>query len=444
MLNALPLPSGSAAVMTRSAQLTRMGRIAIAVMLIVVLEGAVRKWLSSSATLPLILLRDSLATYGIFYAVSRGACRRQGAITTILVLWTACVMGWGLLQLMLGESNWGTYLIGLRFWLLYIWFGFAAACAMSEHDYKSATRVAVALLLLLVPLVAFQYASAPGAFVNRQVDGDEEDIFMLVAGIVRPAATFSFTAGYVTFLAFIAPLVLNLVHLKKRNLRQLVFTLIVFLAFVVGSLMSGSRFAIISSAAMIVLYVASTVTFTRGAKRARTLFVALISMFLLGLVVFALKDVVSANQQRFEAAADAEDFVSRVLSMFIGEENIYAQFNWLGYGIGKGSNLASFFAQGQRTFVLAETETGRTLLEGGLLGYAFVALKILLGSAALLKALSIARRSAEILPILLWASVLFAALTWSATGQLTVNAMFGLLLAFGLLSLKFPEARPLR
>ncbi|RYX88408.1 MAG: hypothetical protein EOO28_36225 [Comamonadaceae bacterium] len=429
---------------TRSERLTRMGRLAIGILLIVVLEGGVRKWLASSATLPLILLRDAMAAYGIFYAVSRGACRRQGAVTTILLLWTACVVGWGLLQLMLDQSNWGTYLIGLRFWLLYIWFGFAAACAMSEHDYKAATRVALGLLLVLVPLVALQYASAPGAFINRQVDGDESDIFLLVAGIVRPAATFSFTAGYVTFLAFIAPLVLSLVHLKKRNLRQLVFTLLVFMAFVVGSLMSGSRFAIISSAAMVALYVASTIIFTRGAKRARTLFVALVSVLLLVLVTFALKDVVSATQQRFEAAAEAEDFASRVLSMFIGEENIYAQFNWLGYGIGKGSNLASFFAQGQRTFVLAETETGRTLLEGGLLGYAFVALKMFLGSAALLKALSIARGRAAILPILMWASLLFAALTWSATGQLTVNAMFGLLLAFGLLSLRFPETRPLR
>ena len=442
MLTALPMHGN--AVVSRSDRLTRMGRLAIGVMLVVVLEGAVRKWLSSSATLPLILLRDALAAYGIFYAVSRGACRRQGSISTVLLLWTACVVGWGLLQLMLGESNWGTYLIGLRFWLLYIWFGFAVACAMSEHDYKCASRVAVGLLLLMVPLVALQYASPPGAFINRQVDGDEADIFMLVAGIVRPAATFSFTAGYVTFLAFVAPLVLNLVHLKKRNLRQLLFTLLVFMAFVAGSLMSGSRSAIISSAAMLALYVVSTIVFTRGAKRARTLFVALVSVLLLGLVVFALRDVVSATQQRFEAAADAEDFVARVLGMFIGEENIYARFNWLGYGIGKGSNLASFFAQGQRTFVLAETETGRTLLEGGLLGYAFVALKVCLGSAALLKGFSIARRRAEILPILMWVSILFAALTWSATGQLTINAMFGLLLAFGLLSLKFPDARPLR
>ena len=129
MLNAATFPAVGAASTTT---LTRAGRLFISVMLMVILEGALRKWLSSSLTLPLVLARDALAVYTIFYALSRGHLHRQKDVTIFLLAWSCCVVMWGMLQLILGESNPKVLLIGLRFWLLYIWFACAVTASMSE------------------------------------------------------------------------------------------------------------------------------------------------------------------------------------------------------------------------------------------------------------------------------------------------------------------------
>ena len=69
--------------------MTRAGYAFIAVFLIVVFEGAVRKWVASSATLPLILVRDLLAIYLIFHALeATGTCGANKASPRRLLAWS--------------------------------------------------------------------------------------------------------------------------------------------------------------------------------------------------------------------------------------------------------------------------------------------------------------------------------------------------------------------
>ena len=179
-----------------STRLSTTGRLFIAVMLVVIFEGAIRKWGAESSTLPLILLRDLLAAYTIVRALTRGHFRRQPQLTALMLAWSCCVIAWGLLQLTLGESSFAVLLIGLRFWLLYFWFGLAAAAGMSERDYVASLRVLLGALVLMAPLAVLQHYSPPGSFVNKSLDTNEEDIFIVIAGIVRTTGTFSFTSGF--------------------------------------------------------------------------------------------------------------------------------------------------------------------------------------------------------------------------------------------------------
>ena len=87
---------------------------------------------------------------------------------------------------------------------------------MNEADYRAAMRVAVWSLLLMTPLVVLQHFSPPGARINSQVDSDEADIFLVIADVVRTTGTFSFTAGYTTYLALMAPLVFAVAGARKR------------------------------------------------------------------------------------------------------------------------------------------------------------------------------------------------------------------------------------
>ena len=104
MLSSAALPAASARAVSAE-RLSRAGRLFITVMLIVILEGAVRKWVASGTTLPLVLTRDVLALYAVYYAFSRGHLHRHQGMILILLAWSCCVVMWGMLQLILGESN---------------------------------------------------------------------------------------------------------------------------------------------------------------------------------------------------------------------------------------------------------------------------------------------------------------------------------------------------
>jgi hypothetical protein len=428
--------------LSRRASLSRAGYLFIAVFLIVVFEGAARKWAVSSATLPLILLRDLLAIWLIAYAWSHGHFKRQKGVTTVLLAWSSLVVVWGLLQLVGGESSPIVLLVGLRFWLLYIWFGVAAAASMNEADYRASVLVGVGLLLLLGPLSVLQHYSPPGARINSQVDGDAEGegVFIAIAGVVRTTGTFSFTLGFTTFLALVAPLVFAVVGARKRTQRQVLFVTAVFAFFVIGSLLSGSRTAVIYSSLMLLTYFAGRFWLSRGKGKVRATVAIVVGAMLVAVLLFAFSGAITVTEQRFEQASEVEDFWTRVLTIFFGEPYTYSMITWLGYGLGLGSNLATYVRTGEATvFALAEVEASRILLEGGLLGYAFTALKVVVIGVGVGKSLRLAYRLRSAYPILLWMTVSFALLTWSAIGQLTAHGLLGVMLAFGLLVFRFPK-----
>jgi O-antigen ligase len=422
----------------QTAQMTRAGYGFIAVFLLVVLEGAIRKWLFGGATLQLILLRDLIAIYVIAFAVANGSLRRNRRVTMVLLVWSCVVVAWGLLQTIAAGSSPAVLLIGLRFWLLYIWFGVAAAAAMSEADYRAALMVAIWSLILMVPLVVLQYLSPPGARINSQLDGEDENVFQVIAGVVRTTGTFSFTLGYATYLAVVSPLVFAAVTARKRTSRQRLFSLLALACFAMASVVSGSRAALVFSGLMLGIYFLGRVWLARGKARINAIFAVIVGLALVGVLLFIFSGAIDAANQRFEQAAADESPLARIVTIFAGEPYVYDKVNWLGLGIGAGSNLAGFVQTGDRAFTLAEAEAGRILLEGGLLGVAFEALKVVVVIVGLWKSLRLSSRTRSIFPLMVWLTVALGALTWPAIGQLTAHGLLGLVVTFGLLVFKFP------
>ncbi|RZL96559.1 MAG: hypothetical protein EOP76_00980 [Variovorax sp.] len=418
--------------------LTRTGYVFLSVLFIVVFEGAIRKWVTSAATLPLILLRDLLAVYLVFYVWKRGYFRRQKNFTLILFAWSCCVALWGLLQALVNDTSPLILLIGLRFWLLYIWFGYAVACAMTESDFRTATLTACGLLVVMAPLAVLQYYSSPAARINVEVDNVEGEVFTAVMGVVRTTGTFSFTSGYTTFLAVVAPLALAITAARKRSLRQTVFASVAFVLLIVGSIVSGARSAVIFTGLLVAIYLLGRLVFSRGADKGKALVGTIVMLLAVVLALTFFEAAVDTTSQRFGEAAEAENFWERVLTIFIGEPAIYDAFTWVGVGIGQGSNLAGFVRSGAATFALGETEAGRTLMEGGLIGYLFSALKMLVLAVGILKSLRIAMRTGVLFPLILWLALALGLLTWPGIGQLTANALLGILIAFALASSKYP------
>jgi hypothetical protein len=425
-----------------STRLSTTGRLFISVMLVVIFEGAIRKWVIESSTLPLILLRDLLAAYTIVRALTRGHFRRQPTLTTLLLAWSCCVVGWGLLQMTLGESNFAVFLIGLRFWLLYFWFGLAAAAGMSERDYLASLRVLLGTLVLMAPLAVLQHYSPPGSLINRTLDTEEENIFVVIAGVVRTTGTFSFTSGFTIFVSACAPFALGAFEARKRGSLHRLSALVAFGALIVCALVSGARASIIYTGGMLMLFLLGNLLFAPMRRKGFALLAVLLAVLTVGALAYLFQDAVDATQQRFETAAQGEDLLTRISSIFFGEADVLDRATWLGAGIGIGSNLAQYVQFSSRTvFLYAESEAGRTLIEGGLAGGLFVVAKIALVIGGVGKGLQRSMQTRTVFPTLVWVAVSLALVTWPVIGQLTANGIFGVLLALGLLSLRHPRLR---
>lgn len=424
------------------ARITRIGKIFIAVMLIVLLEGAARKWVSGGLTVPLVALRDILAAYAVWYAARRGFMPMRSPFTAVLLGWSCCVIAWALLQVIVLQSSPVLMVIGLRFWLLYYWFAYACAAAMTREDFRRSAFVLLWIVILSMPLVVLQQMSPPGALINLTPDTDERDIFVVVAGVVRPTATFSFTLGYTTLLAIALPVLFMLPGIRGTGFRVRTVFLLAFACILLGTFLSGSRGAIVTYGAFMATYLLATLWFARGPRKLSALvtMLALAGLALGAAMVFS--EALQAITERFQLASEAEDFTTRLLSIFTGGPAVYEQFDWLGAGLGKGSNLAGYFQSGERTFLLAEDEPARILMEAGVLGALFLMLKVIAVVLVLFLALRSSHASRSGAPAVAGIAAVVALLSWSATGQLTVNAMIGVLLTFVALTFRFALARP--
>lgn len=427
--------------LNKSLALSRAGWMFLTVFVIIVFEGALRKWLASSVTLPLILLRDVTALLLIFHAWRYGHLRRQMKVVSVMIAWSCLVLGWGLLQLVGSESSPTILIIGLRFWLLYSWFAVAAFASLTEADYRASIIAGACMMLVMAPLAVVQHFSPPGARINTQLDTtDEEGIFVAVVGVVRTTGTFSFTSGYATFMTTIAPLVFGILSARKNRSWQFMFALAVFTAFAVGALVSGSRTAVISSGMMFVAYLAGRLFFSKVQHKPAAALAVVAAVALFALFAYFFQESISVTQTRFEQASEAENFWGRVLTILFGESDVYKAVGWLGSGVGYGSNLATFVRVGtSEAFALAESEGGRILLEGGLLGFAYTFLKIMVIGVGIFKSLRLSAKTNSPYPLIVWLAATLAILTWQSSGQLTANGLFGIVLAFALLVFRYPR-----
>ncbi|MDI3383033.1 hypothetical protein ACFPPF_02675 [Xenophilus aerolatus] len=416
---------------------SRAGTLFIAVLLVVVLEGALRKWVSNSLTLPLVLLRDLLALYTIWYALRTGALSFRRLPAQVLLLWTGILVLWGFLQLIVNQFSPAIFVIGLRFWLLYFWFGYAAAVSMTLTDYRRSLWVMLALMIAMTPLVVLQQSSPPGAFINTQIDTDVRDIFVVVAGVVRPTGTFSFTLGFTTFLAMAVPALFCYRQAARHAGPGRRMFVVGFIALLIGTILSGSRSAVVFYLGLLGLALLGSLWFSRGVGKVYATMGVILTVSLMAGAAVLFSDALVATQERFENASQAEDVGDRIVAMLAGEPETHSQITWLGTGLGKGSNLASYFESGERSFMLAETESARILLEGGVMGVMFMLLKLAVIAAGLFAAWRVAVRIRSSAPILVWLTLALALMTWSTIGQLTVNAATGLLFAQALLALRY-------
>jgi len=79
-----------------------------------------------------------------------------------------------------------------------------------------------------------------------------------------------------------------------------------------------------------------------------------------------------------------------------------------------------------------------------MLGYLLIALKTAMGLVGVAKSIFQTLRTRRMFAMLLWIALFVAIFTWAYIGQLTINAILGVMLAVGLLAFKYPNFQLLK
>ncbi|WP_460312854.1 O-antigen ligase family protein [Aliiglaciecola aliphaticivorans] len=415
-----------------------VGKFFISIFLIVLFEGAIRKWVWGSATIPLLGLRDLIVAIAVFWGFLHRYYDARAIGESILLFWTVLIVVWTTIQMLSGLQPLIVGGIGFRFWVLYLWFALLCARALNWQDIEYLFKIFALTLLFMVPLALAQFMSPPSAFINRQAGGDDQLIFTVVKDIVRTTGTFSFTVGFTTYLAFVTPAVLWLMAGGLKDQLNSLLRLLIIGLFFVGVLISGSRGAIMTTLFFIGMWLLALIFANKIPKisPSKMLF-GLAGLIVLFFLLFpVIERSYEANAQRFDNAAASEDVGGRIKGMYMGADETWEQFALLGYGIGAGANASRGFMPATNDgFLLGENEVDRVLNEGGVVGMMLVLFKWLLIIIGLLSAWNIFKRYNEFLPLSIWLVIAIQLPTGSIIGQLTVHGFSLLLLGLGFVAL---------
>jgi hypothetical protein len=354
-------------------------RYAIKIALVlVVIEGALRKWVVPGAQ-DLAYFAKDIILLGAYVGFLRDETRSRYSGPSLPVPSLLLLLGglFGLIEVFNPELP--TALIGALGWKSYflytplLWV-VPAAFRTDEELWRFLRRY----VLLAIP-IGFLGAAQFNAPTDSQLNiyargGADADIATFgSANRARVTGTFSYISGYTMYLQVTAVLVLALLatlRWKIGNSRMLFVALGVCL---LSMFMTGSRSPVVMMVILIPFYLGLSVLGEKGASSTvlRVAGAAAVIAFLVGIFGDA---VLTAFRERAEGSSDAQ---SRIVEPFVAPVRVMGEVGLFGYGIG-ATHTASDKIGGNELLLLRmrmpaiEAETGRVMIELGPLGFLLV------------------------------------------------------------------------
>ncbi len=381
-------------------RLTRLKKLFWLYFLLLIFEGALRKWVVPQLSAPLLIIRDPVGILIIWeaYRTHKWPARWATALTVLTFL----LVGLFTLQLMVGD-NLLVELYGLRTYLL----PFPVLFIMGENlDAEDLRKMGVVTLWLLLPITLIevgQYMSPTNSFLNRGAYKGGAQISYVGANSVRASGTFSFVIGASEFdvlaAAFIFYGMIKEGYAKKWLLWASAFALLLTIP------MQGSRTTVFQLGILLACVgLGAVMGISQFGKTLRIILpVAIIAFLVTRLPVFsdAMQSLnVRLTRQGF--AGEAEQSQEQTTAYFLFEREIapmidtiehprYAN-SWMGIGMGRGAVAVSALLNGSLAAVAGEDEFSREFFEmGPIVGILFMLFKLLLGIAIFGRALARAR-----------------------------------------------------
>ncbi len=347
-------------------------------MVLLVFEGAIRKWFLPGAQDLVYFAKDIFflgAYLGFFQARSRLRLRypQAPALYAGLALGAAV----GLLEVFNPRlPNFLVGILGFKAYFLYVPLVFVVPAVFP--DDMALARFLKRYVLVAIPvglLSTAQFFSPPGSVLNTYAQPTDIASISTFGSskFVRTTGTFSYISGYTSFLLAMTILVLMILTTTRWRFKG---NLAVYGALgmtLLGMMMSGSRGPIFLLALVFPLYWWLAVV--REKQSGRT-FVRLLMG--LGLLVAGLRstseEAVTAFTQR---ASKSQDVASRLTSPFTSPADMLPFAGPMGYGIGATHQAATAVTKGIIPYswlssLAPESESGRVMLELGPVGFFLV------------------------------------------------------------------------
>lgn len=375
---------------------------------LLIFEGALRKWVLPSLSDPLLIIRDPVVIVIYALAFFSGRFPVNGFVIFIFGLAMASIVA----SLIGGQTNLLVLAYGLRINYGHLPLMWVMAQVLTRKDVE---RMGSLLLLIAIPMTAImvlQFKSPMYAFINRGIGSEEGGQIYGAMGRIRPPGFFSFITGPQVYY----PLVAAFFFHQASSHRRLLWPVLIAagLAVLIALPVSISRTVMLATGIVCVMFVLSM---SRAGVGFGAHFKTIITLGAVAIAVSFLP-IFSEGREvfmaRWETAASGSDgdawgsIIGRVVGGFIQPFHWAARAPFFGHGIGVGSNVGARLLSGRVGFLLAEDEWGKVFLElGPVLGAAFIGFRVFLVGYMLLRALQALYSQRDNLPILIWSAAAF-------------------------------------
>ncbi|HEX6902208.1 MAG TPA: hypothetical protein VF789_21000 [Thermoanaerobaculia bacterium] len=350
-----------------------------AALVLVIFEGAIRKWLLPGAQDLIYFAKDVLflGSY-IGYFLDRPRLRIRTPALPGLYGLLALTAVLGLFQIF--NPNLPNLLVGIFGFKAYFFYApllFVLPAAFPNDAALYRFLRLYALIAIPIGLLATaQFFSPASSFLNAYARTTQENAYIATFGsstFVRVTATFPFITGYTAYLVATVILILALLGASGWRFRGNLLMFGALVMTILGMLMTGSRGPVLMLALLFPLYWWLGVIRERGGGATFGRLLVALSL-VAGFVVFVGEDALGAFLGR---AAGVGDVRSRVTSPLISPYVLLPDAGLIGFGIGATHQTASALAPHLPPYswlrgLIVEVESGRILLEMGALGFLLV------------------------------------------------------------------------
>ena len=376
---------------------------------LLIFEGALRKWVLPSLSDPILIIRDPVAMAIYLLAFASGRFPLNGFVLATFALAAASAVA----SLIGGQTNLLVLAYGLRINYFHLPLMWVMANVLTRKDVE---KLGSLLLLIAIPMTAlmvFQFKSPMNAWINRGIGSEEGGQIFGAMGRIRPPGFFSFITGPQVFFPLVAAFFLNQASSGRRRLWW-PFLIAAGLSVLIALPVSISRTVMLATGIVGGVFVLSM---GRAGVSLGTHFKTLFTLGIVAAVVSFLPIFGEGREvfmSRWETAASGSDgdawgsITSRVLSGFTQPLKSAAHAPFFGRGIGVGSNVGARLLSGKVGFLLAEDDWSKVFQElGPVLGAAFILFRIFIVLYMLWRSLQALYSRRDNLPILIWSACAF-------------------------------------